>query len=293
MSRDPRFHRRVLLVLLLAAFALVSIDYRTHRGAFSGLSSAVASVVDPVTSTVGKVVDPVGSRLSDLVHGSRDRAAAQQLRTQNDELRAQLRSLQQAQADKAQVDKLFGLAGRGGYTIVPAHVVAVGGSLGFTWTALLDAGTRDGITVDQTVLNGDGLVGRVKQVTARTATVLLLVDPTSTVGARLAGTGQEGSVTGRGADPLQLMLLEGQQALAPGDRLTTFGSLDQRPYVPGVPVGTVKSVGRSADGLTKTAEVVPFVNVGSLDVVGVVVAPPRTDPRDAVLPPPPTATPAA
>jgi rod shape-determining protein MreC len=36
--------------------------------------------------------------------------------------------------------------------------------------------------------------------------------------------------------------------------------------------------------LTQTAQVRPFADFSSLGVVGVVVAPPRTDPRDSVLP---------
>ena len=42
---------------------------------------------------------------------------------------------------------------------------------------------------------------------------------------------------------------------------------------------------------TRTAVVAPYVDFTSLDLVGVVVEPPRKDPRDAVLPPKPVATP--
>jgi rod shape-determining protein MreC len=42
---------------------------------------------------------------------------------------------------------------------------------------------------------------------------------------------------------------------------------------------------------TRTASVRPYVDFTSLDLVGVVVEPPRTDPRDSVLPPRPSSTP--
>ena len=52
---------------------------------------------------------------------------------------------------------------------------------------------------DMTVLNGDGLVGRVKTVGPSTSTVLLAVDPESSVGVRLEGTMEVGFTTGQGA----------------------------------------------------------------------------------------------
>ena len=70
-----------------------------------------------------------------------------------------------------------------------------------------------------TVLNGDGLVGRVKTVGPTTATVLLAVDPESSVGVRLEGSMEVGFTTGQGVrdeGALDLRLLDGQSAVAPG-----------------------------------------------------------------------------
>jgi len=75
--------------------------------------------------------------------------------------------------------------------------------------------------------------------------------------------------------------------LQPGQQLVTFGSVHGRPYVPGVPVGVIMQVQASAASLTKFALVRPYANERSLGVVGVVIVPPRTNPRDSVLPPRP------
>jgi rod shape-determining protein MreC len=81
-----------------------------------------------------------------------------------------------------------------------------------------------------------------------------------------------------------LTLFSGTAALRPGSALVTFGSVSGRPYVAGVPVGTVTSVTSQPGSLTQTALVKPFADFTGLGVVGVVVAPPRTNPRDSVLP---------
>ena len=56
-------------------------------------------------------------------------------------------------------------------------------------------------------------------------------------------------------------------------------------------VGTVVDVERHSGDLTRTVRVRPFVGFTRLDIVGVVVSPPRKNPRDTVLPPKPKPAP--
>ena len=129
-----------------------------------------------------------------------------------------------------------------------------------------------------TVLNGDGLVGRVTTVGPDTATVLLANDPDFTVGTRMEKTDELGFATGRGDNALSVQLLNGKAEVKKGDRLVTFGSSKDKPFVPGVPVGEVIKVDPSGGDLTRTVQVRPFVGFTKLDIVGVVVQPPREDP---------------
>ena len=133
-------------------------------------------------------------------------------------------------------------------------------------------------------LSGDGLVGRVTTVGPVTSTVLLAADPESAIGARLEGSRQIGVVSGQGGATLRLQLLDPQADVATGDRLVTFGSQGGVPFVPGVPVGEVVDVEETPGELTRAAIVRPYAAFTTLDLVGIVVEPPREDPRDAVLP---------
>ena len=78
--------------------------------------------------------------------------------------------------------------------------------------------------VDQTVLNGKGLVGRIVATTSSTSTVALLVDATSTVGARVESSMEVGFLNGTG-DPqsLELQLIDPFAPVAVGDRLVSYG----------------------------------------------------------------------
>jgi len=289
---DSRRTRLVLGVLLIAAIALITLDFKD--GGTSPARGVGAAVFGPVERIAHDVTDPVTSVFDSITGGPSAQSTISNLQRQNAQLRAQLSAAQLGNADQPQLAKLLQLAGRGGYRIVPASVIAAGGD--FSDSVTLDVGSNDGIKRDETVLNGSGLVGTVTQVSSDTATVLLATDASSVVGVRLAGSNEIGDVTGTGksmAGPgmLKLSLFDANAVLQQGQNLITFGSVGDQPYVPGVPVGTVVSVQNSAGSLTQTALVRPFADFTTLGVVGVVVQGPRQDPRDSVLPhPAPTVT---
>jgi rod shape-determining protein MreC len=285
MNRDSARTRVVLVLLLLTSFTLVTLDFRGDNGPLSGLRGVAAAIFGPIEATTSAVVRPFAGFVSDVRGFGGADAELERLRKENAELRSQLRTSELARARANDLDKLLGLAARGQYKVLPARVVAVGTEQGFEWTATIDAGTGDGIKPDMTVVNGDGLVGRVKRVGPMTSTILLAVDATSSVGARLERSLQIGVVTGRGKRAMDLQLLDPQTQVRKGDRLVTLGSQGSAPFVPGVPIGEVTNLKQTPGALTRTAIVTPYVSFTALDLVGVVVEPPRKNPRDAVLPP--------
>ncbi|WP_055526360.1 rod shape-determining protein MreC [Streptomyces graminilatus] len=292
--RDTRESRLLLVLLIAIAFALITVDIRGgEESPVDGARQAAAAVFGPVEDGVATVVDPVGDAVSAVRHsGDRhDRLAT--LEKENAALKARLGSDDRNRSRLGQLDRMLKSAGAGQYGIKGAEVIAIGAAQGFSWTVTIDIGANDGVRRDMTVLNGDGLVGRVTTVGPGTSTVLLANDPDFTVGTRMEGSDELGFASGQGDRPLRVQLLNGKAKVSKGDRLVTFGSQADKPFVPGVPVGYVSKVDPSGGDLTRTIYVTPFVGFTKLDIVGVVVEAPRTDPRDTVLPakPKPTPTP--
>ena len=288
---DSRRTRLVLSVLLIAALALITIDYRSgSSGPLRSLGNLGNTMFGPLERLAGHVTRPV----SQLASGSSSGARISSLQRQNAQLRAELSQARLSSAQDAQLRKLLQLTARGRYRVVAANVIAA--ATGYADTVTIDVGSRDGVKPSETVLNGNGLVGRTVSVGSTTSTVLLATDASSTVGSRLAGTGQIGSVGGMGKglsgpNMLHLQLFSNSAVLHVGEQLVTFGSVGGSPYVPGVPIGTIVRLETSSNALTRSALVRPFVDFSSLGVVGVVTVQPRVNPRDSVLPPRPQATP--
>ncbi|MGW2601416.1 rod shape-determining protein MreC [Streptomyces klenkii] len=288
--RDTRESRLLLVLLVAIAFALITVDIRGgERSPLDGVRHAAASVFGPVEKGVASAVDPVGNAVAAVRDSDERHNRISALERENTGLKQRLGSNDRNRGRAAELDAMLKTAGRGQYGIKGAQVIAIGAAQGFSWTVTIDAGSHDGIKRDMTVLNGDGLVGRVTTVARDTATVLLANDPKFTVGTRMEKSGELGFANGQGAGVLRVELLNGKAVVRPGDRLVTFGSSRDKPFVPGVPVGEVTRVEPAGGSLTRTLQVRPFVGYSKLDIVGVVVEPPRTDPRDTVLPPKPEA----
>ena len=269
--RDAGRGRLLLVVLLLSAFTLTTLDVRGGGG------------LDGVRGAADRVLGPAQSALSNAVGGltGDDEGELAELRAEVDRLTGELRRSEGLQRRVDELDRLLVLRDAGTYPMVPARVSSVGQAFGFGSTVTIDAGSRDGVREGQTVVSGAGLVGRTVRVGPFTTTVLLLTDPGFTAGARLTREGTIGLAAGTG-DGLRYELVEGGE-VAEGDALLTTGS---DTFVPGVPVGRVTGVRQDTGSLVTTADVEPFVDLSALDLVGIVTAAPRGTPRVPLEPSP-------
>ena len=281
--RDSGRSRLVAGLLVVAAIVLLVLGY---QGGSSAVRSAISTVTDPVQHAAGSVYSSVSHSLSSLSSAGRDRRRVEQLTAENADLRRQLAGMSDAKRIQADLSKLDLVATRGGYRMVAARVVAAGEEAGLARTVTINAGSRQGLKPGLLVVAGDGLAGTTVQVRSDTSVVRLVTDVDSHIGARLEGSQALGKVDGQGGSRLLFTLYDASIRIRPGQRLVTFGSLD---YAAGVPVGTVTKVvsvpsDNGATGLTRQAEIAPFAPLGSLDLVGVIVAKPASNPGDRVLP---------
>ena len=285
--RDTRRTRLGLGLLLLVGFILITVDAQGAKpgapGPLARARTVAASVFGPVERGAHTAAGSVGSLFDGWGHSGSDRAQIKSLQAQVASLKGQAETASETTAQTAQLGSLQKIASLGGLTTVPAQLVALAPTQDGSWSATLNAGSRDGVAVDQTVLTGAGLVGRIASVGPTTSTVLLAVDPDSVIGVRLAGAGPIGTAVGQDTNTLRVQFFDPQMKLTVGQPVLTLGTADASTSVPGVPVGTISKILATPGQLTRTALVTPYVNETSVDTVGIVVQPVRTDPGDALL----------
>lgn len=287
--RDTRRTRLGLGLLLLAGFVLITVDAQGDKpgehGPLARARTTAASLFGPVERTANSATRDVGSVFDGWGHSTADQTRIKTLQAQVASLKGEVETTAQDRSRAAQLNALEKITGLGGLNVVPAQLVALAPSQDGSWTATLDAGSRDGVATDQTVLTGAGLVGRIASVGPSTSTVLLAVDPDSVIGVRLSGSGPIGTAVGQDVDTLRVQFFDPQLKLAVGQPVLTLGTADASTSVPGVPVGVISKVVDTPGQLTRTVLVTPYVDGATVDTVGIVVQPVRTDPRDAMSQP--------
>ncbi|CAN5200621.1 rod shape-determining protein MreC [soil metagenome] len=263
-------------LLLLACLTMITLDVRGGEDSpVNPVRSAVGDFFGPIETATSAVVRPVVDVPEFFRTTSGLRADLAKLEAENSSLRGELATSSVARNRAAELDGLLATSEQTGFALVPARVVAMGPAQAFSRTVTIDAGTASGVFPDMTVLNNDGLLGRVVRADRSTSTVLLVVDRDSVVGGRLGSNMEVGFLRGRGkvgdAGRLDLELVDGAVTPARDDVLVTWGSRNGSPYVAGVPIGTVTAVTSSPSRLTQQATIRPFADFTALDLVGVVV----------------------
>lgn len=279
MRREPHEGTRgpkgtVLLALALASAALMALDNVGEQSPLDGPRRAVGEVLGPMQHAASAAVEPLAAVPDYFRTRNALRDEVERLEKEKAALAAENRTSGYDRNRLAEYDALAAGADELGRSVVPARIIAVGPGQAFSRTVTIDAGSASGITPDLTVINGDGLVGRVLRVTRTTATVLLAADEQSVIGARLSSSMELGFLRGTGEigddGLLELELVDAGAVVEQGDVVTTWGSDGAGPYVAGIPVGEVVSVTSSPRETSLKAQVRPFADFTALDLVGVV-----------------------
>lgn len=147
-------------------------------------------------------------------------------------------------------------------------------------TALIDKGRDQGVSVDDVVVAGDGLVGRVVESFSGVSKVLLLIDPHFAVdavnarsGLRVLVSGVSGKDAAAEREPFltQVEYLENAAEMREGDPIATSGLGGVFPA--GIPVGRVDRVNYSTKNLFDKARILPSVDFAKLRRVFVEIGP--------------------
>lgn len=255
--------RSVLYVIVLSAVTLLAaqrvIDPLRGRvqDSMARLDRVGARAAQPITKQVKKRVsyDDLVKENSRLV-AELDKARASSLRY-DDAIR-----------ERKELLALNGFEDPDGYKSVAARIVGMALN-NVDQTVRIDRGSTDGIREEMTVTSAAGLIGRVVDVSARHATVMLITDPEMSVGVRFSRTGEVALSRGQNSgEPLRLELVSLSAKVSRGDRVVTSGLQNSR-FPPGIPVGIVQSV--KPGSVSQEVAVRPAVDLQRIRFVRVLI----------------------
>jgi rod shape-determining protein MreC len=267
-------------LLVLASLVLISLSFRSDEsGPLSGVHSAGATVLRPFAVGFERVAQPFRDVYNWADSLLTARSEAERLREENQDLRQRANQSAFAVQENVYLRELLkyidGPRFPADYDPVAAEVVGRPDGA-FTQAIVIAAGSKNGIRVDDPVINADGLVGVVTRVSSRSARVQLLTDEEAAASAIDNRTGATGIVRhARGTrETLVLDRVRKEDVVRRGHEIVTAGwragSLSSL-YPKGISIGKVTSVGQTDTDLWQQIQIDPYVDFGSLDAVIVLV----------------------
>ena len=240
----PNRRRTILILLVLTSITLITLDTRGGDNGVGGrVRNAARDAFAPIQDGVDSVTRPIEDWWDGVTRSGDIKAENKKLRRELQQARGAAAAARAVIRENRELRKLANLSYVGDLKSANAQII-LGSPGNFESTVGIDKGTDDGIVVDQPVVSGRGLLGRISRASAKRATVLLLTDRDSGVSVRTVRKGVTGVINGRPDAEMQTLdLVDTQSDVKRGDELVTAGT-ENGPFPPGIPVGEVASVRR-------------------------------------------------
>ena len=268
-SRRGGRARITISLLLLSAVLLLTLDGR-GSGPIQSVRSGILTVLSPIGGAASTVFSPFRNAWNSTFDQSDLKTENEALREENDRLKGQITANSIAKEQLQQLLQLVGIPFVGDTPVV--HTRVVSGTIGNFGDRLeLDKGSSAGIERNMPVVTGEGLIGKVVEVSENRCIVSLLSSGTFKVGFSVVGTAAIGIAQGSGSEnSLRGTNLDSRQSVAVGAIAATSG-LAGSPFPPNLPIGTLTAVRTNEAALESTVDITMFANLNDLVYADVVL----------------------
>jgi rod shape-determining protein MreC len=264
----PRRPTLLFIVVLSLLFILMSFSSRTRY--VGETRTLFERTVMTIFSPVPKLVNWIGGTASDMYYGYLDQRRAvnenRDLHRRLASLTAENLKLRQSESDLRRLRGLLGYSDQLALRTSMAQAIMLDTSGRFK-SIIIDKGSGSGVEVNDTVVNANGLIGRVVLTTKDMSKVQLVPDNNASIGALVERTRRQGVLRGDGYAGATLNDIPALADLKPGDRVLTAG-IDGI-YPKGIPVGIVTK-SEQGPSLFRSVTVRPSVDFSSIEEVIVI-----------------------
>ncbi|HVL97450.1 MAG TPA: rod shape-determining protein MreC [Solirubrobacteraceae bacterium] len=270
-DRQVRRRRAVLAVFVALSLILLTAYFgESAGGGLHAVQRGALQVLGPIQEGASRALKPARDLFGWVGDTLDAKEQRDELLKRAQSLEREVTDLQAAEQENQQLRKMLEINTAGGlerYQPVKARVSARSPSL-FYSQITVDKGSSAGVRVDQPVVNGDGLVGRVSAVTPGYSIVTLITDDQFAAAARTLGSNQQATISASVNRPggLELEFVQAPRVRR-GERVVTAGSLSPRLksyFPPNIPIGRVSRVDIGDGDLDRRIHVKPAADLGSL-----------------------------
>lgn len=266
MLNRPRSRSWTLFVLAIIVIVAMILH---ESGQLQPIEELLQYIIGPVQRSFASLTGSTGNFLGAFGQTSELRSENRQLQSEVNRLITDNIRLKELESENATLRDLLKFAHNNPtYTTLPANVIGRDSSPYFG-TLIIDAGTDRGLKPGMPVISsGSALVGRVLQVSPRTAKVQLLGDVSSAVNALIQSSRATGLVRGQADGSIIMDLIPQDEKVQQDDIVLTSGLGGDLPRA--LVIGNVVNVTKRDIDLFQSALLRPAVDLNRLEVVLVI-----------------------
>jgi rod shape-determining protein MreC len=281
-DKTVRRRRAVLGLLVACSLALLTTYFgESAGGGLHAIQRGVLEVVSPIQEGASRALKPFRDLFGWVGDTFDAKGQVKSLDKQLEQERAQAIAYRGADRENKQLRKLLDLDQNLQLSQQGPVTARVIGQSPTLWYAqvFIAKGSSSGVRVNQPAVTGDGLIGKVSEVSPHAAIVTLITDHTISVSARVnESAGVTGLVQTAVGNPNDLVLgTAGKDVVLRGQTVVTRGTFSRSDryeslYPAGIPIGRVTRVDEPGTD-NQEVHLRPFADLRHLEFVQVLTHP--------------------
>lgn len=270
-----KYKERLIVTAIIIALMFIIGFTSGGRSSVTVIERVVGGIFTPVISVVSKGVNTVADTVDKIINIPDIITENDRLVNENIALQDENRKLNDIIARSDYLKNEFDLQAKTEFNVVKANIA--GRSNDRNDKFLIDKGSMDGISVDDTVIVGikssenlvvEGLVGKVHEVGDNWAKITLIIEDGNSIAFTNIRTQDGGILNSTNGEVIEGYMYNNQSDIIADDRLYTSGLGET--YSPRIYIGRITNVISDEQNMKKSITLIPAVDFEKLSSVMVI-----------------------
>lgn len=258
------------IIVTVIVLILLVILSNTKLSNISFLENAVNAVIMPIQNGYTYLKNKIAGNNTFFTNVEQLSEENKKLKEQNSELEQKLRELEIIKSENDTLKEYLALTEKyTSYTTLPAYIINKDIS-NYSSTFVINAGYKDGIRENMTVIADKGLVGHIISVSDHTSKVQTIIDPSSSVSVLFSSNGDQAVCRGMiQENSLKSTYIPTSATILENDTVETSGMGGI--YPKGITIGTVSKIENTKNIIDRYTIITPAVDFERLETLLVIL----------------------
>jgi rod shape-determining protein MreC len=256
------------VVFLLSVVVVSLLIFLHFRGSLKPAENFIVTSIKPIQYGFNSVGNRIANFFSTIGSIGDLQNKNKELEQEVLKLNAEIAKLKEFENENKVLREQLGFAQSSNYKLLPAEIIGREPEDFFQYL-IIAKGEKDGVKNGMFVLSSGQLVGKITETYKNSSKLLLITNPSSSVGAMIQGSRATGIVKGAIGGGLVMEMIPQNEVVRTGDTVVTSGLGGD--YPKGLVLGNIESIESKPDELFQKANIKSQIDFKKLEMVFIVL----------------------